>query len=408
VNSSYRIEFFVKRYFKIPVFRVFCLAGRILSPLIRRKLQKERIARVLVFQDGGIGDVIRIFPFLRPLHDHFPQASITVLSPFDRTFFNLYEHANIISEFIVMDVSGTHKGFFSKLSLLRSLRKKSFDLIVCPQVGLGMIEFAVMSFLIGAPYRVGYDMKGSGFLYTSRIALQPDKSIYEQHGELMKAAGIQSISFNHCLQSPYLHISKQDVSFAQSYMKKHDITGEDLVFTISPVVLADSDNRSPQHVRPLSELRVWPERKYIDLIKEIIHSHKAKVIILGQRITNGSLSEFLANTEDPRVISAIGKTTLSQSAALINLSRVFIGNDTGLLHVALALKKPCVAIFGSTAPEQVIPHVDFCVPLHAGVECSPCFVHQPVPDFVCRNNIKCLESISVEDVMRSIQSLLPA
>jgi len=408
VNSSYRIEFFIKRYFKIPVFRVFCLAGRILSPLIRKKFQKERISRILVFQDGGIGDVIRIFPFLRPLYEQFPQASITVLSPFERRFFDLYEHANIISEFIVMDVSGKHKSFLSKLSLLRSLRKKSFDLIVCPQVGLGMIEFAVMSFLIAAPYRIGYDMNGSGFLYTTRIALRSDKSIYEQNREFLKTLGAQSLSYDHSLQSPYLHVSEQDLSFAQTFMNKHDITGQDVVFTISPVVVADTDNRSPQHTRPLSELRVWPERKYVDLINELIHLYGAKVIILGDRITNGSLYEFLSGTDDPRIVSAIGKTTLGQSAALISLSRIFIGNDSGLLHIALALNKPCVAIFGSTAPEQVIPSVDFCVPLHAGVECSPCFIHQPVPDFVCRNNIKCLESISVEDVIESVQSFLPA
>jgi len=408
VNSFYRIEFFVKRYFKIPVFRIFCLAGRILSPLTRRKFRKERISRILVFQDGGIGDVIRIFPFLRPLHEHFPQASITVLSPFDRTFFNLYEHPNVISDFIVMDVSGKHKSFFSKLSLIGSLRKKSFDLIVCPQVGLGMIEFSVMSFLMGASYRIGYDMNGSGFLYTSRITLRSDKSIYDQNREFLTALGAQSLSYDHSFQSPYLHISEQDLSFAHAFMKKHDVAGQDMVFTISPVVVADTDNRSPQHARPLSELRVWPEHKYVDLINELIHLYNAKVIILGDKITNGSLSEFLSGTDDRRLVSAISKTTLGQSAALISLSRIFIGNDSGLLHIALALNKPCVAIFGSTPPEQVIPSVDFCIPLRADIECSPCFIHQPVPDFVCRNNIKCLESISVEDVIKSVQSLLPA
>jgi len=407
VNSSYRIEFFFKRYFKIPVFRIFCLAGRMLSPLTRKKFRKEGISRILVFQDGGIGDVIRIFPFLRPLHEQFPQASITVLSPFDRAFFNLYEHPNVISEFIVMDVSGKHKSFFSKLSLVGSLRKKSFDLIVCPQVGLGMIEFSVMSFLMGAPYRIGYDMNGSGFLYTTRITLRSDKSIYEQNRDFLTTLGARSLSYDHSLQSPYLHISEQDLSFARSFMNKHDVTGQDVVFTVSPVVVADTDNRSPQHTRPLSDLRVWPERKYIDLVKKLIHVYSAKVIILGDNITNGSLSEFLSGADDPCVISAIGKTTLGQSAALISLSRLFIGNDSGLLHIALALNKPCVAIFGSTAPEQVIPSVDFCVPLRAGVECSPCFIHQPVPDFICRNNIKCLESISVEDVMKSVQTLLP-
>jgi ADP-heptose:LPS heptosyltransferase len=407
MKMFYRIEFLVKKYFKIPSFRVFCFVGRLLSPFTLKRLQKEKISKILVFQGGGIGDMIRIFPFLRPLHEQFPHSSITVLSPFECTFFNLYKHANLISEFIVMDMSGKHKSFFSKLSLLRSLRKKSFDLIVCPQVGLGMIEFAIMSLLTGAPYRIGYDMNGSGFLYTSRIALRPNVSIYEQHGELLKAAGIRSFSYDHSTQFSYLRISEDDMSFARSFMNAHDIAEEDIVFTISPVVLADTDNKSPQHIRPLSELRVWPERKYVELISKIIHTYRAKIILLGDRMTEGSLSAYLASADDPRVISAVGKTTLVQSAALISLSRIFIGNDSALLHIALALKKPSIGIFGSTSSEQVLPSVDFFVSVTAGLDCSPCFIHQPVPDFTCQNDIKCLESITVGDVMRGIQSLLP-
>ena len=405
MSALRKIDFLLKRYLKIPIFKVFCFFGVLLSPLVDKETRKEKISNILVFQGGGIGDVIRIFPSIRLLNEEFSRASITVLCPFGPGFFELFSHSHVISEHIIFDVSGKHKSISSKLSLIRALRKRSFDLILCPQIGMGMIEFAVMSFLMRVPYRVGYDMHGSGFLYTSKIALQETKSVYEQHCALLKGAGIGVGDCKHSLKEPYVTIPEKDISFAHSFLRDQRTSHNNLIFTISPIVMADRDNKSPQHDRPLASLRNWPEHKYIDLINEIIHSYRAKVIILGDRIPQGHLSDFLIKTDSPDVISAINKTTLGQSAALISLSRIFIGNDTGLLHIALALKKPCIGIFGSTSPEQVIPSVDYCIPVWAGIECSPCFVHQPVPDFKCNHEMQCLRSISVEDVMTAVKQL---
>lgn len=400
------LELLIKRYLKLPAFRVFCLIGRVLSPLTDRPVRKEKVSRVLIFQGGGIGDLIRTFPMLRILKKKLPHAAISVLSPFDDRVFSLFPDRDTIAEYLIFNPAGKQKSFFSKLKLMRSLRRKSYDLILCPQTGLGMIELSVLSFLTGAPYRIGYDMNGSGFLFTTKVALKEDTSVYEQHIDLLHSIFSSSRPHEHEIQIPFITIPEQDLAAARSFLKTHDISEKDFIITMSPVVMADRDNRSPQHDRPLAGLRVWPEEQYIDLINEITHSYGAKVILLGDRISHGSLSGFLDRNENSDIISAINKTTLGQSAALISMSRIFISNDSGLLHIALALKKPCIGIFGSTSPRQVIPAVEYCVPVRAGVECSPCFIHQPAADFKCDREVQCLRSISVDDVMTAVKQLL--
>lgn len=403
----HKIDFLLKRHLKTPIFRAFCYAGRLLNPVTNKRIQKERISKVLVLQGGGLGDLIRIFPILRALKDEFPSASISIVSPFDHELFKLFPHLNIISDIVIIDVARKHKSLLSKLLFIRFLRKKSFDLIVSPQIGLGMVEFATLSFLIGAPYRIGYDGKGSGFLHTTKVELVENKSIYEQHGELLRSSGIRFPSIGYYSKEPYVRIPEEDLYFARSFLRDHGIVDGDFIFTISPTVIADRDSKSPQHNRSLAESRTWPEQNYVDLVNQIIHSYRAKVILLGDAIPVGNLSEFLKNAENPDLISAMGQTTIGQAAALINLSDIFITNDSGLLHVAIALKKRCVGIFGSTSPKQVVGSVDSCIPVWKGLQCSPCWVHQPIHDFNCPYDLECLKSITVEDVMKAIKYLLP-
>lgn len=399
-----KIEFLLKRHLKPAIFRVYCLLGKVLSPLTNRTLQKNRISRILIFQGGGIGDLIRVFPLLKSLREEFPLASVTILSPFARDFFELYPRPDLIAETIVIDVAKRHKSVLNKLRLALQLRKKIFDLIICPQSGLGMIEFSIMSFLIGAPYRIGFDKKGSGFLYTTKPDLRENRSIYEQNTNLLRVSGI-----NACFDRDYFTVPEEDLNYAHSFLSENGAKAGDLIFSISPVVVADTDSKSPQHDRSLAEPRMWPEQCYVDLIIQILQTYRAKVVLLGNRFPDGKLSEFLAGSRDPNLISAVGKTTIRQAAALIKLSGILISNDSGPLHIALALRTPCVGIFGSTSPvQQLVGDRKDCAVIWKGLECSPCYVQEPIPHIDCPNDLICLKSITVKDVMGSITRLITA
>lgn len=397
-----KLEYLAKQHFKPTVMKMFCFLGKLMGQFTNKKVQKEYISRILVFQGGGIGDVIRMFPILTCLHKELPDAAISILSPFDHRLLNLYPHPDIISEAIIIDVAQKHKTVSDKISFSRFLRSKSFDLIICPQSGLGLIEFSIMAFLMGAPYRIGYDYKGAGFLFTTKIALQENVSIYKQNINLLEAAGFAS-----CNYEEYLAIPDKDLEFAHSFLKSAGVKKDDLIFAISPYVMADTGNKSPQHDQPLSESRNWPEQNYVDLIIQLVDTYKAKVLILSDRLPDGSLSNFLEETTNPYIINTVGRTTLGQAAALINLSSITISNDSGLLHIALGLHRPAIGIYGSTSPSQQAPdNARSFIPVWKGMQCSPCYTQQPIPDFKCFNNIECLKNITVSELMDAIKTLL--
>ena len=101
------------------------------------------------------------------------------------------------------------------------------------------------------------------------------------------------------------------------------------------------------------------------------------------------------------VISAIGKTTLGETAALIRRARLFVGNDSGLLHVAMAFRVPAVALFGATRPELVLVPGSPCVALARVPLGADWYTHQVVYEMGAHHQ-EALLAISVGDVLDAV------
>ena len=93
-----------------------------------------------------------------------------------------------------------------------------------------------------------------------------------------------------------------------------------------------------------------------------------------------------------KLINLAGKTTLREAIYLISQCRLFISNDSGLMHVAGALNIPTIAIFGSTNPVTTAPIGDNHTIIYNKFDCSPCL--QPT----CPTDFKCMDSISTQAV----------
>lgn len=355
------------------------------KPIVHSKMRK-----ILVAEGGGIGDLIRVLPAIECLKDNFPAASISVLaSPEANEILSLFSKKDIVSEVIDYDLKSRHRGFLNKLFLILSLRKKHFDLIYAPDRGEGMREEVLMNFLTGVPHRLGFQNGRAGSLNTIKIELEENVPIVKQNLDILRHAGLQVTK-----EEIDLRIPEKDLLEAKLLIKQL-IQGNTAPFiTIQPGASWNAG------------YRCWPLENYIALIKRLTKELQLKVIIIGNTGDMETAGKrILKEVESPAIISVMGKTTLAQMAALIKVSNLFLGNDSGPLHIALALKIPSVAIFGSTSPEQVIGQHERCVAMRKNLACSPCYVHQYDYRPDCKD-FRCLNDITADEVFTAVKNVL--
>lgn len=158
---------------------------------------------------------------------------------------------------------------------------------------------------------------------------------------------------------------------------------------------------------PTWPIREWPQTAWASLVVELLKSDKATVVQIG---TDNHLAMGTAAVPHlPGVASLINQLTLEESCAVIAMSQLFIGIDSGLLHIAAALRVPCVGIFGPTSPQLRLPAGDAqnCVVSH--LQCQGC--HHRIPrihwEKGCPYDAACMKGISVAEVLQACQRLLP-
>jgi ADP-heptose:LPS heptosyltransferase len=150
----------------------------------------------------------------------------------------------------------------------------------------------------------------------------------------------------------------------------------------------------------------WPAASFASLIQQL-RRLGVKVVLVGG--TEDRETADLIGSMVPDALSAVGKLRLTETAALLDQCRLFIGNDSGPLHLAAAVDTPTIGLFGPTAPDQFYPyHPPDHRYIYQRYPCSPCYqfgggLWQFVPK--C-SRAYCMEAITVAEVMESVEAQL--
>ncbi|WP_415278427.1 glycosyltransferase family 9 protein [Candidatus Pelagibacter sp. Uisw_094] len=185
-----------------------------------------------------------------------------------------------------------------------------------------------------------------------------------------------------------------DINFSENILKKYSLKKNDYICVQYG---ASHGNLTP---------KIWDEEKTIHLVNSI--SNFSKVIILGN-----SKDRKLDNTKlnNLNILDLMGKTSLSDLANLLKFSQKNICFDSGTMHLADAIQSNLLAIFGPTNIKKNKPKNSTSQYIYKEVSCSPCilgwnFVENYISEKEayndCKSNFKCMENISVEDVLRLI------
>ena len=127
------------------------------------------------------------------------------------------------------------------------------------------------------------------------------------------------------------------------------------------------------------------------------------IVLLGGKEDVDISQVMLEKLFNHSIVDIIGKTTIRQAAAVLNKCKLFIGNDSALLHIAAAVDIPTISIFGPTDPAIFAPRGAKHYMIKSKLPCSPCFHYKTLPE--CKS-IACMESIKPEEVIEHAKKLL--
>lgn len=333
--------------------------------------------RILIIEVNWLGDVLFSTPFIRAVRDANREAHIACLvHPRTR---EILEGNPAVSEIIIYDEKGLHRGVFGKLKLILSLRRKHFDTVYILHRSFTK---ALIGYLTGAKERIGYPAKNRGWLLT-KVVEEPDAGAHSAD-YFLNLAGKPAAAAK---ESSYeFFIKDADKGFAKDYLSSRGITPDDKLITLCP-----GGNWDPKR---------WPKENFAALSDSLARKYGAKVVITGGAKEKGLAEDIRSMMKEPAVVTC-GDTNLKQLGAILERSFLVVANDTGSMHIAVATGAKVVALFGPTSPGMTGPYGkgNYRV-VKSRVECDvPCY------DVTCRDNM-CMKAISVEEVFKEAVGIL--
>ncbi len=148
----------------------------------------------------------------------------------------------------------------------------------------------------------------------------------------------------------------------------------------------------------------WPEQHYAAVASARIAAG-GQVWVFGSQndvVVAESIRAALPEAQREYCFNLAGKTALAEAIDLLSYAQAVVSNDSGLMHIAAALQRPLVAVYGSSSPQFTPPLSDAVEIVRLGIECSPCFQREcPL------GHLKCLKELPPQRILDALNKLLP-
>jgi ADP-heptose:LPS heptosyltransferase len=293
--------------------------------------------RILVIKLADLGDLLSITPALRALRNGLPDAHISALvTPSSAC---LLEGGDLVDEVIPFDKFAfdrkqeAYRGVPNALGLARELRSHHFDTLVLFHhlaTRWGRAKYAALALASGAPHRVGLD-NGTGWFLTRRAEDRGFGARHEVDYWLEVAALLGGYNETPALELP---LRDEHADWARDYWADLDLP--------EPVAVVHPGSGA------FSTARRWPAVRFARLA-QLLHERRGMSILAlaGPAPSEISLANTVAEAvPGARVVQDVPSPL--HLAALLERAALVAGNDSGVLHLAAAVERPIVAIFGPT------------------------------------------------------------
>lgn len=350
---------------------------------------KKNVKRILIIRDGLLGDTVFITPILRRLNYTFPDASIDVIV--GKKSVDVLKYFPGIQKIIPFKYDLSIISIIKQTVFFLSLISKRYDLLIIPEVNP---HYTIMGKLVVPKKIISFAqvMRNSVDYFIER----PKKRAVLAEPEL-----VLEWTESPDEDKPVLFVSDQEVKQIKSILKSYGISENDEILLFNP---GSSKQNSEKD---------WDLNSYIPVADHFASKYGYKIIFNGiQR--DKEAYEKLASGFSVKPVMLAGENTVSirMLFALISISKLVVGVDTGTIHIATAFDIPVVCLIGFTGVDNTGPY-NPDVPVHiitADMPCIPCMNSDPKPAQwdICKNifPVECMRRITPERVITEMENIL--
>jgi lipopolysaccharide heptosyltransferase II len=326
--------------------------------------------KILIRATNWVGDAIMALPALRAVRNRFAGAHIAIVArPYVA---DIYRDQQICDQLIAYYPRGAHAGLSGREGLARELRAQKFDVALLLQ---NAFDAAWLAWRAGIPERIGYARDGRSLLLTKAVRVPKPSEIpaHEQfyYLELLRRAGcVDGLTGD---KSISLAVPSNSSARAGAYMLAAGVRPQ----TFRVAIGAGASYGSA---------KCWPPERFAAVANRLIDEFDADVVLFGTAAEKTVAAAIAAAMHRPP-IDLTGKTAIADLPALLSRCHLFVGNDSGAMHVAAAVGLPVVAVFGPTDPNGTAPVTTRCTIVQEKPYCSPCFLRRCPTDHRCMTRI---------------------
>lgn len=361
--------------------------------LPQQNAQLARPKNILVRGTNWLGDAVMTTPALRRLRTAFPAARITLLATPRTT--GLFTDSGLVDSVLIYHRQ--EEGVQAFWQMTRVLRAHKFDLALLFQ---NAFEAALLAKLGEIPLRLGYAAQGRSLLLTHRLKRGPQhRNRHQVHDYLDLVLLAEQV----CLGQSTTPLQAPDL------MPKLN-AGIDQMQEAEMLLRQQGVEVQHPHAKPLialnagatnSRAKCWPEERFAALADFFATQLQAQIVFIGAPSERENAARVLAQMQTRAALNLAGETSMTQLVGLLARCDLLVSNDTGPAHIAAALGRPTLTLFGPTNEFETAPTGERAALLRVdGIECARC-MHR-----VCPIDHRCMTRLEVAAVAERALQLL--
>ncbi|GIX46473.1 MAG: glycosyl hydrolase [Candidatus Tectimicrobiota bacterium] len=344
------------------------------------RLDLAQLRTVLLVRLSSIGDILLTTPVLRLLRQACPQARLdfALKAPYADLL-----RANPCVDRLLLVPPGE-----SLRAMWRRLRQQRYDLVLDWQRTL---RSRVLLWGVRATHRLAYNkrtVRRALLVHLGWNLLRPPLAVPELYARPLRRLGLTAP-----LPPLEMHLTPESQAAAAAYLEQALPAGQR-----QPLLAVAPGARWAT--------KRWPAERFAAVAQALADAHGAAVVLLGDA-DDVPLAQAICQQLRAPVLDGTGRLSLMQTAALLQRCRLLLSNDSGLMHLAAALRVPVVAVFGPTVAEfGFYPFQATAQVVSLALPCRPCSTKgsRRCP----RQHHQCMRGLSSEQVLDAARQLWPA